>query len=118
MTQRMVGDLNYAHEKYASSVRTLALLDSNLRARLIAAYTGGASLVGYPKDGLGPPLDEDLAERISNLHARLTERSDDDQGAIAATINAMTDDDIHSAAEELLEIAGELDWAWHEAHPR
>jgi hypothetical protein len=52
--------------------------------------------------------------QIERFHAQMT-ASDviGDGGLIAATVNALADDDVRECVDELLAIAHELDWAWH-----
>jgi hypothetical protein len=108
-------DLNYAHEKYVAAVRILALGDGDLRSRLLDAYLGSAHRAHPPVGGLGPPMSGELVDRINEFHERMTsEVVLADEGTITATVHAMTPDDVHAAAAELVDIAKALDWEWHD----
>lgn len=111
----MPADLNYAHEKYAAAVRILALGTGDLRRRLLDAYLGSAHRAHPPVGGIGPPASDEAVERINALHERMTSHEAvDDEGTITATVNAMSADEVHDAATELIDIAAVLDWEWHD----
>ena len=73
---------------------------------MIDAYESQARRA-FPPSG---DLSEALHERIAAFHARMTVAPDPDgDGAISATVNSMTDDEVHDAGRELMAIAASLE---------
>lgn len=110
----MPSDLNYAHEKYGTAVRILALGDAPLRDRLLDAYRSSASSAHPPRGGLGPEIDAEVQTRIEDFDARMTAAGDGPDGSIAATVAQMSDEEVREVAAELVSISRELDFAWHD----
>lgn len=105
------GDLDYTIEKYAAAVSILAASDRDLRDRLCDAYVSQASHIVPMHPGSGPPMSDELTARILDLHERF--RVDPDvvsaavmnvHGGMAAAIQAMSDDQVHQVASELVSI--------------
>jgi hypothetical protein len=113
----MPGDFNYAHEKFATAVRILALNRGELRDRVLDAYRSSAASAWPPQEGLGDPVPDDVLQQIATLHERMTV-IEGPEGSIAASIAAMSNDEVRQAAEEILAIFHELDWEWHEQRLR
>lgn len=111
----MPADLSYAHEKYATAVRIMALGEGNLRERLLDAYLSQASRAHPPRGGLGRAISADVQQRIDDFHARMTAvPATHGEGTIMATITSLPDAEVRGAAEELLAIADEINWEWCE----
>jgi hypothetical protein len=106
----MTGDLRYAEEKYVTALDSLATGDGSLRDRLLNAYVSQANRAVPLSDGLGAPLPDDLAARITAFDERMTAVKDDGHkfGWTGATVDAMTDDEVQRAAEELVYITIDL----------
>lgn len=114
----MPSDLSYAHEKYSVAVNIMATSDKTLRERLYDAFVSSAHLAYTEHGGLGPAADPETQERLKSFHQRMTSTpAVGDEGTIAATINAMTDEEVQDAARELVEVASVVEWAYrHHTH--
>ncbi|MBW3668208.1 MAG: hypothetical protein KY443_03250 [Actinobacteria bacterium] len=112
----MPGDVNYAFEKYWAALSTLAEGQGTLPERLIDAYVSQGGRV-YPLVlGMGPPVSEELAERIEALHHRLTAVAGGVEGAIAATVRQFDAEELDSAVRELVSITLGLASEYFTAH--
>jgi X-X-X-Leu-X-X-Gly heptad repeat protein len=90
--------LDYAHEKLTAGVTTLAEGTERLQQRLYAAW--------LPQLGSVPAEDlpEDWPDRWRALSARVTARpAVGEEGTLAATLLAMTDDEAQEVAREVTE---------------
>ena len=106
----MSTDLFYADKMFSLAVRSLALGERGLRDRLLNAYSSNAIHAYPPRGGTGPAISEELQARIEDLHARMTiAGAAHHAGTIEASINAMNEDEVRGAAEDLLTIAYKLD---------
>jgi hypothetical protein len=104
----MPGDVDYSYEKYAHAASLLAASHATLRERLEAATL--EAMHGTPRHaGAGPPVSQELTDRIVDFQAQMNTRSAvGTEGTLAATIARMTDEELEDAAEELIMIALEL----------
>ncbi len=99
----MDNNLDYAWEKFVAAANTLAAGTGSLRERLVDAYRGQA----FRADGFTPPLeDQGLRDRMLVLHQEMTHGDPvADEGTIAASINAMTEEQLQHEADEIFSIA-------------
>jgi hypothetical protein len=103
---RVSAALGYTHEKYSTARELLALSEGDLRERLLDAYRSQAHSAADP----GRSVPVAIAERIRALHSTMTATpAEADEGSLAASVMAMTDDEVRDAAKALLDIAGWLD---------
>lgn len=102
----MPGDIHHAEEKYTTALRILATAQGSPRERLLLAYRDSATQAHPPLPGMGPEVPAGVSERIERFHGRMTSApAVADEGTIAATVYAMSDEEIQAAAEELVDIA-------------
>lgn len=95
-------NLSHAREKFSAAVDALATHPGSIKERLISAYAGSVlSVRDYPG---GVPAG--FAQRLNELHARMTAVPGD--GSIAATVNAMPDDEAVECAKEIVAITWQL----------
>lgn len=100
----MVAHLFGAEQHYATGVRRLALGNGTLRERLKRAYLEAAFAMA--DDDAEPACSAELQHRIAQMHRLMTQRPAlANEGTVSASVNAMSDDDVRAAAEELLSIA-------------
>ena len=104
----MAYDLQTTHQSYQAALAAMAVSSAGLRERLLEAYRKHARSA-YSKNGRDVPVV--LYERMAALHDRLTSEGPGPEGSIAKTINAMDDDEVESAATELVAIAQAIDQA-------
>jgi hypothetical protein len=97
-----MASVRFAHEKYTAAVVGLATGAWPLRERVVDNYASQA-YHAYPLEDEGVELSA-LQDRIRLLHRRMTEH-----GTVADSVAALTDQDVHDAAVEILSIAVELD---------
>jgi hypothetical protein len=106
----MSTDLFYANKMFSLAVRSLALGESGLRHRLLNAYCSNAIHAYPPRGGSGPAISAELQAGIEDLHARMTiTGAAHHAGTIEESINAMSEDEVRGAAEDLVNIADKLD---------
>jgi hypothetical protein len=92
--------ITHADEKYTHAVNLMAVWDEPLRARLSSAYM---AVIGDRDPGTS--VSEELRGRIEALHVRMTGvLTIGDEGRIAVTVEAMDEDKLREAAEELFAI--------------
>lgn len=109
----MRGDLAYTHEKYMKGLDTLATNQGDLRSRLYDAYVSSIIHATPLKPGLGPDIDEDLAERVEAVSARFSGGTvDHGNGTVEVTVNSFTDDEAKEIAEEIFHLTRDLDRAY------
>jgi hypothetical protein len=90
----------HADEKYTQAVNLMAVWDEPLRARLSSAYT---AVIGDRDPGKS--VSAEVRERIETLHQRMTGvLTIGEEGRIAATVEAMDEDQLREAAEEFFAI--------------
>jgi len=90
----------------------MATTNGSLRDRLHGNYVWIASRVDAGLGGTGAPLSEVLERRILELRGQLTRvpaPPGSDEGSVRATVDAMTDSEVERTAEELYDIAVELE---------
>ncbi len=97
-----MASVRLAHEKYTAAVMGLATGGWPLRERVVDNYASHA-YHAYPLDDDGVELSV-LQDRIRSLHRRMTQH-----GTVADSVAALSDQDVHDAAVEILSIAVELD---------
>lgn len=98
----MPDGITYTDEKYIDAINLMATAGGSLRERLERAYAGSAMRAHDP----GTSVSAELGERIRSFHLRMTGvLTIGDEGRIAATVEAMDDDQVREAAEELFGIA-------------
>jgi hypothetical protein len=99
-----VTDLNYAWEKFFTGLDSLATGEGSLRERLKNAYT---SQVNRAEDWSGSSIDPELGEMVKRFHARMrtVDNPGDGRGIYSASIDAMSDEEVSTAAQELFSIA-------------
>jgi len=99
-----VSDLDYAWEKFHLGLDSMATGEGNLRERPKNAYT---SQVNRAADWSGARLDTELGEKVKRFHARMrrVDTPPEGQGVYSASIDAMSDEEVRAAAEELFSIA-------------
>jgi hypothetical protein len=101
----MPGDLIYANEKYSTAVDIMATGQADLRERLLDAYISQARRVIPILPGDGPEMTQGLADRIEKFDRRLTSTTPlGDEGSYRASVDAMTEQEVQEAAEELVAI--------------
>jgi hypothetical protein len=106
----MSGDLQYAHEKYSLAVSILATTEGTLRQRLVAAVGTQALRVNPGQHGQGPPMSQELANEITNFHARLTVGPErDDESNLDVTVRSLTPQEVQQAAQELMATDRKID---------
>jgi hypothetical protein len=94
---------NYAREKFTAGVHMLAEGQEDVRRGLIDAYVEASH---GRRDKQLPPA---MAKRIEALHQRMTRVTPKgEEGSIAATVAAMTDEEVVEAVHEIEAIALEL----------
>jgi hypothetical protein len=93
-----------AYEAYARAVRILATDPGRIQERLKRAYVKASSA---PLDDPREDVGDHAREAIRLLHAVMT-RVPGPEGTVAATVDAMTEDEAREAAERILSIAYEL----------
>lgn len=109
-SQSMPGDLHYAHEKFATARYQLAIGDGTLRERFLRAYLDQAHHALPLRSGLGPPISQELADDLNSFGDDMSRRSAvAGEGTIAATVAALTDDELHDAVARFLALASDLD---------
>lgn len=97
-----MGDIEYAHEKLRATATTLADTEGSLRDRLLNAYMSQGDRIPVVAGGERAP---DLADRIRALHERLTATpSVAGEGTIAASIDALSDDEVRQIVQEILDL--------------
>jgi hypothetical protein len=103
----LTNDIDYAAEKWWIAIHTLAVGTSGLRERLLDACRSGPIIVHDPlSTGLGPKMSDELVDRMIAFAERITSTPAlADEGTVAATISAMTEEELRRAAEEVLSIA-------------
>lgn len=97
--------IQYLSEKFEAGASALASGTGSIKARLLNAYASQTMRGDRP----GPDLPDGLADRITALHARMqsaTESGPD--GAIAHTVEAMTEQEAVDFAAEIFSIHSEL----------
>lgn len=98
--------LHYAHEKLTTTVWSLVESDLPLRERLLNAWASQGERTPAVDGGA---LFPDLAERIERLRERLTVVHDGEVGDLAATVRAMTDDEVREVVREILELTSQVE---------
>jgi hypothetical protein len=94
---------NYAREKFTAGLNILAG-EGPVRQRLLDAYTEQVHHARSDKQ-VPPPM----SKRIEALNQRMTRVAPKgEEGSIAATVAAMTDDEVVAAAHEIVRIALDL----------
>jgi hypothetical protein len=95
---------NYAREKFTAGLHILAEGQGDRRQRLVDAYV---EQVGHAEpDKQLPPA---MAKHIEALHVRMTSVAQKgEEGSVAATVAAMSDEEVGAAVEEILSIALKL----------
>jgi hypothetical protein len=113
----MPGDLNYAADKYSLAVEIMATSHGSLQARLYNGYMNQATRTYPIRNGPGPQMSTELAERIEGFHQRMTAKpAGADHQALEATIMSFTDDEAEAAASELVWIANQIIWELRRAY--
>lgn len=108
--QSMPGDLHYAREKFATARYQLAIGDGTLRERFLRAYLDQAHHALPLRSGLGPPISQELADDLNGFGDDMSQRSAvAGEGTVAATVAALTDDELHDAVARFLALASDLD---------
>lgn len=113
----MPGDVDYVFEKYWAALGSLAQGRGTLTERLIDAYVSQGTRAYPLVDGIGPPVSDELAERIQSLDRRLTATASSSEGAIAATIQKFDANELDDAVRELVSITYGLAREYFTAHP-
>lgn len=113
----MPGDVDYVFEKYWAALGSLAQGGGTLAERLIDAYVSQGTRAYPMVDGIGPPVSDELAERIELLDRRLTATAGGPEGAIAATIRQFEADELDDVVRELISITYGLAREYFTAHP-
>jgi hypothetical protein len=92
---------DYAREKFTAGLFILAEGQGGLRQRLVDAYVDQVHHT-RPEKQLPPAV----SQRIEALRRRMTSVAQKgEEGSIAATVAAMTDDDVVGAVHEIVAIA-------------
>lgn len=112
-----MGDIAYAQEKLRATTTSLADSEGALRERLFNAYMSQGMRTPVVDGGQWYP---DLADRITALHARLTSTpAVADEGTIAASIAALSDDEVREVVREILDLESCVnDLYWRERGAR
>jgi len=100
----LTNDLFYAAEKFHQALDALATGEGVLRERLITACMCNITAHrAHPmRAGLGPKMPAELVERIYDFTDRVTATAAvGNEGTLTATLNAMSDEELRSTAEEL-----------------
>jgi len=104
------GDLLYAREKFGLSVGILATTHGTLQERLLNAYMSEGHHALPMGIQAGLPMSGELIERLKAFDERMSRQpAKAGEGAFAATILSMTDEEASDAARELLEISYQVD---------
>lgn len=91
----------YAWEKLYVAVKTLAASEERLQERLAAAWIHSGARLSY---SVTPYLPNELQAEYDSIHKALTNVSDSDRGAVAATCAAMSDDEASDLAERIVSL--------------
>jgi len=101
---------DYASEKFGAGVLTLAEAPGRIKERLLDAYLSQVMRAHPPDAGLSA----EITKRINDLDARMTRVSEPaPNGTIAATVDAMTEEEASELAREIVELSWAID---HERH--
>jgi hypothetical protein len=98
-----MSDLEEAAGLFRTALLRLITDDGDLRHRLLAGWRSGVDRAAV-SDGTIPP---DTADRIATLNGRFGDAGE--QGSNGAALEAMSDVEVRSIAEYLLEIALEVE---------
>jgi len=90
--------LDYAAETFYTAVRTLAIMDSDIKSRLTSAAVNNIVKLNPEKD-----LPEHLRDKFNHILEGLTT-----QGGIPETIAYMTKKEASSVAEEVVSLYDEI----------
>jgi hypothetical protein len=96
----MESSLIDAVDKFATGCRVLAIHPGRPHQRLLDAYRSQVMHAHPPASEI--PVD--IAERIEDLHARLTSAPDQGDGTIAASVWAMSDDEARECTAQIWSI--------------
>lgn len=107
------GDLHYAHEKFDNGRRILASLNRSLTDRFLDALMEAFKCVPL-EPGVGPAIDDDLADAIVQFHDRLTAvTGQGGMGSIEATVRSLSTSQLDRAIEDFLDLAVDIDRAYY-----
>ena len=99
----MGDEMFYVHEKLSNAVSTLATGSGRIKERLLDAFIGMHTLYGKQYDG-------DIGSGLTELFDRLTAvRATADEGDVAATINAMSENEAVELAYLIVRIDSQVD---------
>jgi len=86
-------------EKFGRTIDLMVSTNRSLCDRLVVAYAEQAAWAEPPERASGPPIDQDLKDRITSLHERLLATGD-----LAATVGSFDDEELQDVAKELIGI--------------
>lgn len=106
------GDLDYAHEKLGTSVDVLATSHGSLQERLWDAWISqGHRAVPMGPGQAGRPMSDELVRKLEAFNERMSSKDAvGNEGAYAASILTMTDEEASEAARELLSMHHQVEW--------